>query len=171
MLVMLFWGEIMSSDQKPVTNSTPILANKTKESTDTLKMLEDNIGNGEKSTLLAINIKKGPNATAENSDEEKTARNINRSNSTYSSENRSNSSYSSENIIKSNSTYSSENKKFQPMLSVFLIELILVLLSNLFTLMIRSYKNSIPLVKLNIIILISFYLVELGNFVLICQVG
>ena len=154
MLVMLFWGEIMSSDQKPVTNSTPILANKTKESTDTLKMLEDNIGNGEKSTLLAINIKKGPNATAENSDEEKTARNI-----------------SSENIIKSNSTYSSENKKFQPMLSVFLIELILVLLSNLFTLMIRSYKNSIPLVKLNIIILISFYLVELGNFVLICQVG
>ena len=60
--------------------------------------------------------------------------------------------------------------KFQRMPSVFLIELVLVLLSNLFTFMIRSYKNSIPLVKLNIIILLSYYIVEIANFVLICQV-
>ena len=149
MLVMLFWGEIMSSDQKPVTNTTQILANQTEKSTDTLKLLEDNIRNGERSTLLAMAIKKGPNVKAENLDDKKNARNENRS----------------------GGTHSSVKMKFQPMFSVFLIELILVLLSNLFTFMIRSYKNSIPLVKLNIIILISFYLVELGNFVLICQVG
>ena len=72
---------------------------------------------------------------------------------------------------RSNSTPSSRKEKFQPMFSVFLIELILVLLSNLFTLMIRSYKNSIPQVKLNIIIIISYYIVEWGNLVLFYQVG
>ena len=72
---------------------------------------------------------------------------------------------------RSNSTSSSEKEKFQPIFSVFLIELILVLLSNLFTFMIRSYKNSIPLVKLNMIIFISYYIVEWGNLVLFYQVG
>ena len=72
---------------------------------------------------------------------------------------------------RSNSTFSSKKEKFQPMFSVFLIELILVLLSNLFTFMIRSYKNSIPLIKLNMIILISYYIVEWGNLVLFYQVG
>ena len=74
-------------------------------------------------------------------------------------------------ISRSNSTSSSEKEKFQPMFSVFLIELILVLLSNLFIIMIRSYKNSIPLVKLNMIILISYHIVEWGNLVLLYQVG
>ena len=74
-------------------------------------------------------------------------------------------------ISRSNITSSSKKEKFQPMFSVFLIELILVLLSNLFTFMIRSYKNSIPLVKLNMIILISYYIVEWGNLVLFYQVG
>ena len=140
---------MVCSDQRHITNTPQMMVGHSKESTDTLKMLEDKIRNGEKSTPSATTIKEGHNAKAENTDNEKT-RNENRSNSTSGS--------------------GDQKTKFQPMFSVFLIELILVLFSNLSTLMIRSYKNSIPLVKLNMIILISYYVVELGNFVLICQV-
>jgi len=147
---MFFWGEIMVCDQRHITNTPQKMVGQTKESTDTLKMLEDKIRNGEKSTPSATTIKEGHNAKAENADNEKTTRNENRSNSTSGS--------------------GEKKTKFQPMFSVFLIELILVLFSNLSTLMIRSYKNSIPLVKLNMIILISYYVVELVNYVLICQV-
>ena len=137
MLVMFFWGEIMSSDQKQVFR----LAEQTEESKDTLKELAENVRNV---TALVDIITEGLDVKTADLDYIK---------------------------MKNSTSGSGEKKtKFQPMFSVFLIELILVLFSNLSTLMIRSYKNSIPLVKLNMIILISYYVVELGNFVLICQV-
>ena len=141
MLVMFFWGEIMSSDQKQVFRTTGTLAEQTEESKDTLEELAEKVRNV---TALVDIITEGLDV--------KTA-------------------YLDFINIKNSTSGSGEKKtKFQPMFSVFLIELILVLFSNLSTLMIRSYKNSIPLVKLNMIILISYYVVELGNFVLICQV-
>ena len=140
-LVMFFWGEIMSSDQKQVIRTTGRLAEQTEESKDTLEELVDNVRNG---TAFVDIIREGLDVKTADLDY------INMKNSTSGSE--------------------KKKTKFQPMISVFLIELILVLFSNLSTLMIRSYKNSIPLVKLNMIILISYYVVELANFILICQV-
>ena len=77
---------------------------------------------------------------------------------------------SQENIVPNISSLTEVDAKFQRMPSVLAIELVFVLLNNLYTFMIRSYKNSIPLLKRNIIILISYYLVEIVNFILIYQV-
>ena len=77
---------------------------------------------------------------------------------------------SQENIVPNISSLTEVDAKFQRMPSVLAIELVFVLLNNLSTFMIRSYKNSIPLLKRNIIILISYYLVEIVNFILIYQV-
>ena len=63
-----------------------------------------------------------------------------------------------------------EKSEFSTSFTVFILELIMVLMSNLCTHMTRSYKNSVPQVKLNIIIIISHYIVELGNLLLIFQV-
>ena len=65
---------------------------------------------------------------------------------------------------------SEEKSEFSTSFTVFILELIMVLMSNLCTHMIRIYKNSVPQVKLNIIIVISHYIVELGNLLLIVQV-
>ena len=65
---------------------------------------------------------------------------------------------------------SGEKSEFSTSFTVFILELIMVLMSNLCTHMIRIYKNSVPHVKLNIIIVISHYIVELGNLLLIVQV-
>ena len=54
---------------------------------------------------------------------------------------------------------------------VFMISLICFLSSNLFAFMIRIFKNSIPLVNMNIIILINYSIAELYNIfvtVLVC---
>ena len=72
---------------------------------------------------------------------------------------------------KQKSKENTENKeKFTPSYVVFILELIMVLMSNLCTHMIRIYKNSVPHVKLNIIIVISHYIVELGNIIIMFQV-
>ena len=63
-----------------------------------------------------------------------------------------------------------DKAKFTPSYVVFILELIMVLMSNLCTHMIRIYKNSVPQVKLNIIIVISHYIVELANIFIIFQV-
>ena len=63
-----------------------------------------------------------------------------------------------------------EKSEFSTSFTVFILELIMVLMSNLCTHMTRSYKNSVPQVKLNIIIIISHYIVKLGNLLLIFQV-
>ena len=73
-----------------------------------------------------------------------------------------------ENIIERNM---GDKAAFKTSFPVFLLDLVLFLSSNLFTHMIRSYKNSVPHVKLNIIIVITTYIVELGNFLLIFQVN
>lgn len=64
-----------------------------------------------------------------------------------------------------------KNATFSPSYVVFLLELILVLCSNVFAHMVRTYKNSVPHIKLNIIIIISHYIVELSNLFMIFQVG
>ena len=73
---------------------------------------------------------------------------------------------------KGNSTLKTKGgpKPFQAMPVVFLIELVLVLVGNLCTWMIRNYKNSIPFLRLNMIILVYHYLVEIGNIALTFQV-
>ena len=72
---------------------------------------------------------------------------------------------------KQKSKENTKNKeKFTPSYVVFILELIMVLMSNLCTHMIRIYKNSVPQVKLNIIIVISHYIVELGNMIIMFQV-
>ena len=73
---------------------------------------------------------------------------------------------------KGNSTFKTKggHKPFQTMPVVFLIELVLVLVCNLCTWMIRNYKNSIPFVRLNMIILVYFYIAEIGNIALTFQV-
>ena len=46
---------------------------------------------------------------------------------------------------------------------VFMVSLICFLSSNLFAFMIRIFKNSIPLVNMNIIILINYSIAEIYN--------
>lgn len=63
-----------------------------------------------------------------------------------------------------------EKAAFTPSYAVFLLELIMVLSGNVFAHMVRTYKNSVPHIKLNIIIVISHYIVELANVFLTFQV-
>ena len=61
--------------------------------------------------------------------------------------------------------------EFSPSYAVFLLELIMILSSNVFAHMVRTYKNSVPHIQVNIIIVISHYIVELANALLTFQVG
>ena len=62
------------------------------------------------------------------------------------------------------------NAEFTPSYVVCFLELIMVLCSNVFAHMVRCYKNSVPHDKINIIIVISHYMEELFNILVIFQV-
>lgn len=64
-----------------------------------------------------------------------------------------------------------EKAEFSPSYAVFFLELIMILSSNVFAHMVRTYKHSVPHIQVNIIIVISHYIVELANGVLTIQVG
>ena len=62
-------------------------------------------------------------------------------------------------------------KSFESNPLVFIIGLMMGSISNLFTSMVRIYKRSIPEFKLNMVVLLNYYCVEVVNLVLCIQVN
>ena len=75
-----------------------------------------------------------------------------------------------QNISKGNKQKVGRAKTFTQNLIIFSFGFLIALLSNFFTHMVRIYKLAVPQVKINMIFIMNYYIVELMNFILTFQV-